>query len=385
MARTKSEDRTRRGFGRLRQLPSGRWQASYLHLGAVHKAPATFPTENTAVAWLQSEEDEIDLDRRRPGAWTAPAERAAKAAAVGLTFREYAERWLEHRELAPHTRRSYEQSMRLAILPTFGDKILTEITSEDVRAWFTKLGGGMETRRARAYGTLTAILNTAVDDEVIDRSPARVVGGTKVKRTKRQAVLLEPGELTKLAEAMPADLSIAVLLAGWCGLRRGEVFALTRADVAADGSVVSINKAASLYGSAAVVGPTKTVESVRTVTVPPHIRAALVDHLDRHVGKVKDALLFTDPRTGGHLSEGRFRPHFFAAREAIGRDGLHFHDLRHFGGTMAAQTGATLKEIQARLGHTTVDAAMRYQAVAQGRADALAEKLSALAAPTMPT
>lgn len=385
MARTKAEDRTRRGFGRLRQLPSGRWQASYLHQGAVHKAPATFPTENTAVAWLQSEEDEIDLDRRRPGAWTAPAERVAKASAAGLTFRAYAEQWLERRELAAHTRRSYEQALRLFIFPALGDRVLTEITPDDVETWHKKMGDDKATRRARAYGVLTAILNTAVDRDLINRSPARVVGGTKVKRTKRQAVLLEPSELTKLAEAMPADLSVAVLLAGWCGLRRGEVFALTRSDVAADGSVVSINKAASLYGSAAVVGPTKTVESVRTVTVPPHIRAALVDHLDTHVGKGKDALLFADARTGGHLSEGRFRPHFFAAREAIGKGELHFHDLRHFGGTMAAQTGATLKEIQARLGHTTVDAAMRYQAVAQGRADALAERLSALATPTMPT
>lgn len=47
---------------------------------------------------------------------------------------------------------------------------------------------------------------------------------------------------------------------------------------------------------------------------------------------------------------------------------------------MSAQTGATTREVMDRLGHTTTTtAAMRYQHVAAGRADALAERLSALA------
>ena len=70
---------------------------------------------------------------------------------------------------------------------------------------------------------------------------------------------------------------------------------------------------------------------------------------------------------------------FFAARDAIGKPELHFHDLRHFGGVMAALTGATTREVMDRLGHTTTTAAMRYQHVVAGRAGALAERLSALA------
>lgn len=70
-AAAKSE-RTRRSFGRMRQLPSGRWQASYLHNGAVYKALATFPTKSSAGHWLQAEEDLIDLDRRRPGSGHRP-------------------------------------------------------------------------------------------------------------------------------------------------------------------------------------------------------------------------------------------------------------------------------------------------------------------------
>jgi integrase len=78
-------------------------------------------------------------------------------------------------------------------------------------------------------------------------------------------------------------------------------------------------------------------------------------------------------------AEGRFRGPFFAAREAIGKPDLHFHDLRHFGGVMAALTGATTREVMDRLGHTTSGAAMRYQHVGAGRADALADRISLLA------
>ena len=371
--------RTRRTFGRLRELPSGRWQATYPHRGTVHKAAATFPTKDSATSWLSSEEHLIELDRLTPGTWTPPADRAAKAEAAKLTLRDYAKRWLEQRDLAPHTKRSYEQALRLHILPALGDAVLTELTAEEVRIWYVETGDEHATRRARAYGVLTAVLNTAVDDGLLDRSPARIKGGTAVKRTKRSVVLLEPGELAKLAAALPEELALTVLLAGWCGLRRAEVFALTRADIAANGSTVRIDKAVSAYGRNPEVGPTKTRESNRVVTVPTHIRPALVEHLAQRVAKAKAALLFTDPDTGSYWSEGRYRPYFFAARSAIDKPELHFHDLRHFGGVMAAVAGGTTKEVMDRLGHTTSSAAMRYQHVAAGRADALADRMSVLA------
>ena len=59
--------RTRRAFGRLRELPSGRWQATYPHRGAVHKAAATFPNKDAATSWLGSEQHLIELDRLTPG------------------------------------------------------------------------------------------------------------------------------------------------------------------------------------------------------------------------------------------------------------------------------------------------------------------------------
>jgi integrase len=369
-----SKARTRRGFGRIRKRASGRWQAGYRYQGVFHNAPATFHSKDAAVAWAAEEQRLIDLK-----VWTPPAKRVAKAQGSRTTFREYANRWLEHRNVAPRTRENYRWHLDDNIFPTLGDKPITELTPDDVREWFAELGDERRTRNAQAYGVLTAVLNTAVDDGLIDRSPARIKGAAKVKHAARSVVLLEPGELAELADKMTPELRLSVLLAGWCGLRRGEVFALTREDITADCSTVRVNKGVVMVNRRCQLSPPKTQESNRTVTVPLHVREALAEHLDRHVGKPKSALLFPDPVTGGFHTEGRFRGPFRAAKAAIGHPDLHFHDLRHFGGVMAAHAGATTKEVMSRLGHTSAGTAMRYQHIAKGREDALAERLSALA------
>jgi integrase len=57
---------------------------------------------------------------------------------------------------------------------------------------------------------------------------------------------------------------------------------------------------------------------------------------------------------------------------------MHFHDLRHVGGTLAAATGASLKELKARLGHSSTRAAMIYQHATRDRDEAIAKALGGL-------
>ena len=123
---------------------------------------------------------------------------------------------------------------------------------------------------------------------------------------------------------------------------------------------------------------------------------ALSDHLERFAQPGPSGLLFPADH-GGHLSQstlngkpGRRRiikgriinessSGFCRAREAAGRPDLRLHDLRHTGAVLAAQTGATLAELMARLGHSTPAAAMRYQHAARDRDKAIAAALSELA------
>ncbi|MEX1209982.1 MAG: tyrosine-type recombinase/integrase [Candidatus Nanopelagicales bacterium] len=333
------------------------------------------------MSWLQTEQDLIDLDRRNPGTWTPPADREAARATASLTLSDYSTRWLSQRAVSRRTRESYTYLLTTHVLPALGGQVLTDITSEEVRQWFAGMDPAKPTARARAYETLASLLNTAVTDGLIDRSPARVTGGAAVKRS-RQVVLLEPDQLAQLGAAMPEHLRLTVLLAGWCGLRRGEAFALTRGDVGKDCATVSVTKAVTYREREYLCGPTKTESSIRTVTVPPHLRPLLGEHLTRHTGKGRASLLFPDPVTGSFMAEGRYRGHFAAAREAIDQPGLRFHDLRHAAGVLVAQSGATIRETMDYLGHSTSAAAMRYQHTAAGRADALAARLSAMATGT---
>jgi integrase len=58
--------------------------------------------------------------------------------------------------------------------------------------------------------------------------------------------------------------------------------------------------------------------------------------------------------------------------------GLHFHDLRHVGGTLATATGASLKELMARQGNSSTHAAMIYQHATKDRDQAIAKALGSL-------
>jgi integrase len=116
----------------------------------------------------------------------------------------------------------------------------------------------------------------------------------------------------------------------------------------------------------------------RDVAIPPHLVPMLKAHLETHVGPKSDALLFP-AKHGGHLAPATLYRRFYTARDAAKRPDLRFHDLRHSGAVLAARTGATLAELMGRLGHSTPQAAMRYQHAAEGRDKQIAALLSKLA------
>ncbi|PBC63571.1 hypothetical protein BKI49_12300 [Streptomyces sp. Tue6028] len=61
-----------------------------------------------------------------------------------------------------------------------------------------------------------------------------------------------------------------------------------------------------------------------------------------------------------------------------GIKGMHFHDLRHTGNTLAASTGASTRELMARMGHSTARAALIYQHASADRDRLIADAVSGL-------
>jgi integrase len=114
------------------------------------------------------------------------------------------------------------------------------------------------------------------------------------------------------------------------------------------------------------------------------IPAALVDevrqHLDTYAQPGTEGAVFVGP-AGGRLRRSNFRKQvWLPATHAVGLDGLRFHDLRHTGNTLAAATGASTRELMARMGHASARAALIYQHSTRDRDTAIAAALSKLIA-----
>ncbi len=335
-----------------------------------HVAPVTFDAKGYAEGWLEQERQIIQR-----GEWTAPAARAeAKRRDDALTVRSYAEAWLAGRKLRPTTQKDYRHLLDAAILPGLGDRKLSELTRADVRRWWAGLDAAKPRTNAKAYSLLRTILGGALDDEELASNPAQIRGAGVSKRER----MIEPATLPQLAtitEAMPERLRLAVLLGSWCALRYGEVAALRRSDVDQDRGVIKVRRGAVWLKGRTISGPPKTAAGARDVAYPPHLAPIIRDHIAGHAQWGKDGLLFPST-SGGPITPSAFFKPWNKARKAADRPDLRFHDLRHTGAVLAAQEGATLAELQARLGHTTPAAAMIYQHAASDRDKALAERLS---------
>lgn len=385
----------KRGFGQIAQLPSGRYRARYTGPDtALHNAPRTFDSRLDAEAWLTDERRLISS-----GAWTSPtARRTARERQDALSksrgFETYATAWLASRhDLRPTTKASYETSLQHHLIPAFGSTPITDIDTEAVRAWFQGYGNRTPTARAHAFAVLKVILGQAEDDGLIVRNPARIKGGGRAP-TKRDPQVLTLAELLALADAMPEKHRALTLLSGLCGLRFGEAVALRRADVDLTSGVVHVQHGVTRIRGEKTIGKPKTKAAIRTVAMPQLVVEAMREHMGRSIAGGRNGLVFPGEdgqplapsalygrtarleKRGGKTYE-KAAYGFFAAREAIGRPELHWHDLRRTAATLGAQSGATVREMQHRLGHTTPAMALHYQGATAERDKAIAERLQA--------
>ena len=373
----------RRGFGRIERRESGRYRAAYTGPdGRLYRAPTTFDAKEDAVAWLRQ-----PAGRDPDGGLGARMRRlAAPRRRAVPTMKAYGDEWLEGRktrgrELRPTTRQQYRMLLDTHIYPTFGDERLDRITADDVTEWYDALAPGKETIRAQAYSLLRTILGSAASARpkpLIPYNPAHIRGAGNVKRAhKVRPASLQ--ELETIVEALPDRYKLMALLAAWCAMRFGELAELRRGDIDLRTNRVSITRGVVRVGGTFVVGSPKSDAGVRDVAIPPHLLPVVKTHLKKHTGKGKDALLFPAAAdSNSHMAPSTLYKVYYPARKAAGREDLRWHDLRHTGAVLAAQTGATLAELMGRLGHSTPGAAMRYQHAAADRDAEIARRLSAL-------
>lgn len=403
-----------RRFGNIRRLQSGRYQVSYLGLdGQRRYGPETFERKSDAERFLTLIEVQI-----YHGEWTDP-----ELGKVELA--DYAERWIAQRPgLRPRTSDLYFWLLRKHIAPFLGGVPLGKLSTAMIRQWRSELlsSGVSVSVAAKAYRLLRAVLTTAVDeDKILARNPCRVrgagdeqtgerpvltvsqvfeladllgrhsfgnirkvIGGHRLRYARNGRMHAHPEVFVTRAAAEWALWNMGrdgladtnhdrryralVLLATFASLRWGEATALRRCDIDVSTGAITVRAAFVERSTGELVLSTpKSRAGRRVVGIPTAIIPLLQEHLAIFVAPAPGALLFTGVK-GGPLRRSNFNkmsawPHAVAS---IGMPGLHFHDLRHTGNQFAAQSGAGLRDLMARMGHDSERAAMIYQHVARG-------------------
>ncbi|MFD8558319.1 tyrosine-type recombinase/integrase [Streptosporangium canum] len=404
-----------RRFGSIRKLPSGRFQIRYPGPdGRMRTGSDTYERKSDAERALSLIEAQIIK-----GEWTDPDRGKVK-------LQDYADTWISQRAgLRPRTVDLYRWLLKKHITPYLGGVQLGKLSTAMIRQWRADLlGNGVSvSMAAKAYRLLRAVLMTAAEeDHIIPRNPCRIRGAGdehaqerpvltvaqvfeladlvgrrpvgNVRKLKDNAYRLRfqrhgemrthPEVFTSRADAERAlwkmgmdgradcthdrRFRAVVLLATFASLRWGEVSALRRSDIDLDAGTVRV-RAAFVERSTGelVLGSPKSKAGRRVVGIPQGVIPALREHLATYVQDEPGALVFPGAK-GGPLRRSGFntRTRWVDVVKEMGLPGLHFHDLRHTGNMLAAESGAGLKDLMARMGHDNVRAAMIYQHAVRG-------------------
>ncbi|MGS2587901.1 tyrosine-type recombinase/integrase [Streptomyces hebeiensis] len=340
----------KRSFGRVRKLPSGRYQARYLGPDGIDRpAPHTFDTKRDADDWLAERQVEL-----RAGDWSDPD-------AGKIAFGVYAATWITERGIGASTADLYRSLLRNHLAPTFGTVAVADINPAMVRAWRVarlEAGTGPSTV-AKAYALLRAVLMTAVEDRLIRRNPCRIKGAASAATPERPTATVQ--EVYAVAGAMQPRYRALVLLAAFSGLRWGELVGLRRRDLDLGAGTLRVRRnVAELHNGTRLIKEPKSAAGKRTVAIPGVISGDLATHLAIYAERGADGRVFVGAK-GATPRRNHFNRLWRKACGEAGIKGLHFHDLRHTGNTLAAATGASTRELMTRMGHSTARAALIYQ------------------------
>ncbi len=261
-----------------------------------------------------------------------------------VNFEAYALEWVDERGLAATTDELYRRLLRLHVLPGFGDLDLDEIAPSTVRTWRAeRLAATGATTVAKSYRLLKAIMETAIDDELIRRNPCRIRGAGSEQAKERSTATV--AQVDALAEAMGPRWRLMVYFCAYGPMRPEEQVALRRTSVTLDPLAVRITEAApELNTGRRVEGDTKSAAGVRTIHLPAFLSMEVKRHLDWFAEKEPDGLLFVGEK-GAPFRRTSFGRKWAKARAKVGLSkDFRFYDLRHTGHTLSTQSGATLKD-----------------------------------------
>jgi len=348
--------------GAVRRLSNGSYQARYRDPSGKQRGKS-FRRKADALRFLA----EVETDKGR-GQWIDPRHSAT-------LFGEWAEQWMGARlHLRASSRNRDETYLRLHVLPAFERQAIGRIQPTDVQRWVVELAGkGLAPRTVReCYRILNSALTAAATSRLIADTPCRGISLPRVEHDEQRFLSAE--EVERLAQSTNLHYAPLIYSAVYLGCRWGELAGLRRDRLnLLRRNVVIAGTLEEVQGKVRYVDETKTKAGRRTLVLPRF----LVDVLARHLETAPPSEFVFTTLSGGLLHRGAFRKRtWLPAVHRAGLEPLRFHDLRHTCASLLIANGAHVKEIQARLGHSSVTTTLdRYGHLLPNLDEELAQRL----------
>lgn len=167
-----------------------------------------------------------------------------------ILFRTQAECWLKGYSPDAASRQTVRSRLRSQIYPYFGNRSVGLINPQFIRNWLGELQekGLGPTYQAVLFETLSAVLNSAVDDKIIHHNPCNVQSIKRPKRSPRKVIPWVEARLKSLQLALPARFKVVASLGAGCGMRQGEILAFSPDDINREDMVSNISRQLRLIG-----------------------------------------------------------------------------------------------------------------------------------------
>ncbi len=302
------------------------------------------------------------------------------AADMDMTFEAFCELYERDRRprLKESTWQTKENIIQTKLIPIFGEFIISEIETKDIIAWQNELLAYRDEKKKPYSNTylktihnqMVSILNHAVRHYGLKSNPASKVGYIGSKESEEMQFWTKEEYEKFSVSMMDKPMSYyAFEMLYWCGIREGELLALTPGDFNFDKRTVRINKTYQRIRGKDLITSPKTKKSVRTVEMPEFLCDEMQDYLKSLYKVQKNDRIF--PVTMNYLHHEMER----GAKES-GVKKIRIHDLRHSHISLLIDMGFSAVAIANRVGHESIDITYRYAHMFPSRQTDMAERLN---------
>lgn len=303
----------------------------------------------------------------------------AYSESMDMTFEAFVAHYLE--DLTPRIRESTMGTKRhiieTKILPFFAKLRMDQIKPRDILRWQNELMDGFEangyspTYLRTINSQLSAIFNHAVRFYGMARSPMTSLSPIGDKNASEMLFWTKDEYLAFSRETMSKPQGFhAFELLYWCGIRLGEMLALTPADFDFEKNILTINKSYQRIKGRDVITPPKTKKSVRKIVMPAFLSEEMQDYIQSICLEENDRIFL--------FSKSFLHHEIRRCCELTGIKQIRVHDLRHSHVSLLINMGYSALSIADRMGHESVDITYRYAHLFPNVQSNMADSLNAM-------